>query len=108
MKVSESLSLAASGYSAYHELDGYDRAKVVVEVADLTDAAGTFYVVSKATGADQPRRHPTLFQAKTTGNGLRVTFDWFDLVGGLIAVEWARTGGGTAQIANVYMHLGRV
>jgi hypothetical protein len=108
MKITESVSLAAAGstYSTAHATDGYKRAKVVVQVADLTDAAGTFYVVSKATGDDDWARHPVLQQPKVAGNGLKAVFDWFDLTGGQLAVEWARSAGGAAQTATVYMHLG--
>jgi len=107
MEIKTTLSLAASANaSAYAATDGFSRAKIKVEVADTTDAVGTFYVISRATDDDQWARHPVLNQAKTAGNGLRATFDWPVLCGRHVSVEWVRTAGGAAQTASIYMHLG--
>jgi len=107
MEVKTMLSLAASGQTAVaYPTDGYRRVKIKIEVEDLTDAAGTFYVVSRATEDDQWERHSDLYQAKTAGNGLRATFDWYELCGGDIGVEWVRTAGGASQSASIYIHLG--
>jgi len=107
MQIKTTLLLSANGdtSSVLVPTDGYRRARIKVEVDDLTDAAGTFYVLGRATPSDAWERHPDLFQAKTAGNGLRATFDWHALCGGYVAVEYARSSGGTAQTANIYMHL---
>lgn len=107
MKVSKTLSLAASGYTTAVAVDGYGRGQYKVIVADLTDAAGTFYVVTKTNGADDWARHPILFQAKTAGNGLVATFDHFDLCGAELGIEWERSAGGAAQTATIYFSFDR-
>lgn len=100
------LDLSASGYTTALKTDGYTRAMLKVTVADLTDAAGTFYVVYRPHSGVNWSQHQILQQAKSAGNGLDLTMDWDDMVGGEVAVQWDRSSGGTAQTANVDIHLG--
>lgn len=96
------LALSAGGYTKQIALQGKRRVAVKI-TAGNGDAAGNFHIVTRASPNAGWDRHATHTVAKSAGVALSKRFEYADVTGHELAVEWDRSSGGTDQTASIYV-----
>lgn len=95
LQAEPTLSLAANGFSNPYNVEGTTRCRVTIYVSAVGDAAGDFYIVTRATPNAPWERHASHTVARTATTELTKHFTYTDRCGAEIAIEWVKSAGAT-------------